>query len=281
MVEIKDPTRDELIRELRIFRKGAGHPSIVRLNGLHYLTEILGEGIKEKAFDEIGELYEAYGKDPETNIGAFFYLAGWNIGLESVDERRVSYRDRYYVDVSTAWRRSERGIQELTTIVRDLDEKFRPWAFIAIFQNRDTFQPFLHFNLGYETWSKPSVFIDDVEQEIDFHVHYDPDNELRYTRRIILPDQPLNLDVEFGEAMAVLRVVWNMPAWPIWSLGSWTADPRIMTRMRTFRNRAVEVSLEWFRQTPPGDVEGLVGDGAIWAERRDPNQMNLPPGWGI
>lgn len=279
MVDLKDPTREELVRELRAFRKLPGLPTMARLTGLFYLTDILGDGIPERAFDELAAIYDECGKDPETNIGAYFYLAGWNIGFDSVDQRREQYRDEYFADISTALRRSERGIKELITIIRDRDETFRPWAFVSVFQSHNTFQPFLDFNMGYESWQKPRVFIDDEEQEIDFHLHKHPDKAHRYTRRIVLPEQPLNLDVGFGEPMAVVRVVWGMPTWPVWSVAAWTADPRIMTRLRTFRDRAVEVSLQWWRQTPPGNTEGLVGDGAIWAERRDPNTMNLPTGW--
>lgn len=281
MVDLEDPVRDELVRELRAFRKHPGDPTVARMTGLFYLTEILGDGIPERAFDELAALHEEYGTDPKTNIGAYFYLSGWGVGLDSVDQRRERYRDEFFADVSTSWRRSQRGINELVTIIRDQDETFRPWAFVSVFQNRNTFQPFLDFNMGYESWAKPIVLIDEEEQDVNFHLHRNPSDEHRYTRRIVLPERPLNLDVGFAEAMATVRVIWTMPAWPVWSVAAWTADPRIMTRLRTFRDRAVEVSLQWWRQTPPGEVDGLVGDGAIWAERRDPNTMNLPDGWSI
>lgn len=279
MVELKDPARDELVRELRAFRKGTGAPTAVRMTGLFYLNEALGEGVPERAFEELNRLYEQHGQDPETSIGAFFYLSGWGIGLTSVDQRRAAYRDAYFADISTAWRRSERGIAELVTLIRDRGESHRPWAFVSIFQHRNTFQPFLDFNLGYESWQKPVVFLDEEEMEIDFHVHQYPETQHRYTRRIVLPESPLNLDVGFAEPMARLSIAWNMPIWPVWSVASWTADPRILTHLRTFRQRAVEVSLQWWRKTPPDQVDGLVSDGAIWAERQDPNRMNLPEGW--
>ena len=96
-----------------------------------------------------------------------------------------------------------------------------------------------------------------------------------------MPETPLDLTAAFGEPMATLRVLWTMPVWPVWRLMSWTADPRIVTHLRTFRQRAVEVSLQWWRQMPASDVQGLVHDGGVWTERHDPNQMNLPEGWRI
>jgi hypothetical protein len=223
-----------------------------------------------------------HGTDPLTNVGAFFYLAGWGVGLSSVDQRRTAYvASHYAADVSTPWRRSERGIHELVTLIRDRDEHTRPWAFVSVFQSGGKFQPVLDFNMRNESWRPPTVLIDGEPVDVEFCVHPHPTIPDFYTRRFVLPEAPLTLDVGFAERMAVLRVGWNMPVWPVWSVFSWTADPRIAVHLRTFRERAVEVSLQWWRKTPPGDVEGLVSDGAIWAERRDPNAMNLPSGWRI
>lgn len=148
------------------------------------------------------------------------------------------------------YRRSQRGINQLATIIRDQSEQSRPWAFVSIFQSKDTFQPVLDFNLGRESWQPPEVFIDGEEVPVDFHLHENKDSPGRYTRRMVLPESRLDLDVGFADTMAVVRVHWPMPVWPVWSVLSWTADPRIMTHLRTFRQRAVEVRLQW--TGPPG-----------------------------
>jgi hypothetical protein len=277
-----DPVGDELGRELRLFRRGDGYPSPSRMSGLFYLTEALGDGIPERAFDELAVLQRDHGADPLTSIGAFFYLSGWGVGLGTVDQRRRAYVDAHLAsDVSTPWRRSERGIAELVTLVRDRDEHARPWAFVSVFQSGNRYQPVLDFNLREEAWTAPSVSIDGEPVDFDFHVHKHPTMEGVYTRRVVLPESPLKLDVGFAERMAVIRVGWNMPIWPVWSVFSWTADPRIAVHLRTFRERAVEVSLQWWRHDSAAAMDGLVTDGAIWAERRDPNTMNLPDGWQV
>jgi hypothetical protein len=282
MIDITDPIKDELIRELRVFRRGVGVPAASRMAGLFYLVESLGDGVPERAFDALTRLHDDLGRDPVTNAGAFFYLSGWDIGLGSVEQRRMRYVDEHFAsDVSTPWRRSERGIDELAVLIRDRNEHHRPWVFVSIFQSGARFQPVLDFNFGHESWVPPRAFIDADEVDLDFHGHKDTEGKRGYTRRIVLPESPLETDVQFGEPMAVVRVSWPMPIWPVWSLLSWTADPRILTHMRTFRERSVEVSLQWWRQTPPDQTEGLVTDGAIWAERRDPNDMNLPEGWRV
>ena len=278
----KDPLRDELLTELRTFRRGKGEPSEARLAGLFYLVEALGEGQVDQAFMALRQLHEAYGQDPLTDIGAYFYLSGWIVGLDSVDQRRVRYIDQHFAsDVSTPWRRSERGISQLIALIRDRTEHRRPWAFVSIFQSGEKFQPVLDFNLAHESWRAPRAFIDDEELDLDFHVHASSEVPGLNNRRYVLPESPLTTQVGFAGTMASVKVVWQMPVAPLWSTLSWTADPRILTHMRTFRERAVEVRLQWWRETQPNDVEGLVTDGAIWAERRDPNSMNLPRGWRV
>ena len=60
-----------------------------------------------------------------------------------------------------------------------------------------------------------SVFINDDEVQFDFHVHKNPKAEDSYTRRIVMPESPLDVNVGFGEPMALVRVVWAMPVWPV------------------------------------------------------------------
>jgi hypothetical protein len=277
----KDPIRDALVRELHTFRKGPGQPTMARLEGLSQLVDALGQGQPERAFEALRRYQLEVGADPESDIGAFYYLSGWGVGLDTVDARRTRYAGDFHCDISTAWRRAERGIRQLVIYIRDHDENSRPWALISLFQSGNAFQPFLDFNLGYETWRPPVVTLNREVIPIDFHVHHNPDDDTRYTRRIVLPETPLKLDVDYGEPMARLRVAWAMPVWPLWQVGSWTADPRIVTMLRTYRERAVEVSLQWWKKTPAADVEGLVHDAAIWADRSDPNRFNLPSGWRI
>ncbi|MBD8467084.1 hypothetical protein IFU30_12470 [Plantibacter sp. CFBP 8798] len=281
MVELKDPTLDAIVRELVIFRKGEGHPTVARMSGLFYLNEALGEGIPERAFTALERLYERYGTDPESAIGAYFYLAGWGVGLDSVDKRRYRYREEFLRDISTPLRRSKRGMAELAAIIRDGDEKSRPWAVVSIFQSGNSFQPVLDFNMGYESWNAPTVTLCGEEVPIDFHLHGATPSADRFSRRIVLAETALDLDKAFGEQMGSLRVIWPMPVWPVWNLVSWTADPRILTRMRTFRQRAVDVSLEWWSHMPPNESGGLVSDGLIWTERGDFRAMKLPSGWGV
>ncbi|WP_459976070.1 hypothetical protein, partial [Nocardioides pyridinolyticus] len=93
MATLVDPGMNALIADLRTFRKGEGHPDSDRMHGLFDLTEALGEGISERAFEALGRYYQQHGRNPETDIGSYFYLAGWGVGGHSIDQRRRKYRD--------------------------------------------------------------------------------------------------------------------------------------------------------------------------------------------
>ena len=189
MVTLTDPVREEIAKELKQFRRGSGHPGAHRLNGLFHLAEALGDGIPERAFDELSRLHDEHGTDPMTNIGAYFYLSGWGVGLGTIDERRLRYVAEHYAgEISTPWRRAERGIAELATIIRDREETIRPWAFVSLFQSGVKVQPVLDFTMGYESWQPAQVFIDGDEVELDFHFHKATEQNGRYSRRFVLPE---------------------------------------------------------------------------------------------
>lgn len=257
MAQPKDPRREALVQDLRSFRKGVGVPSPERLDGLFDLVDALGDGIVERAFGELDRYYREHGQDPLSAIGAFFYLSGWGVGLDSVNQRRSVYVQQYPCDESTAWRRAQRGLQQLATLIRDGDERQRPWAFVAIFQSGPRFHPIIQFNLAYESWRPPLIQINGEEVPFDFVLHRDPSEPDRFLHRVILPEYPLNLEAGLSEPMAIVRVTWAMPVWPVWSLSNWVADPRISMMMRTFRDRAVEVSIHW-RESVTAEEQAAV-----------------------
>lgn len=250
MVDVVDPIRDAIMKELMLFRKQPGHPGPHRLDGLFHLIEALGEGIPERAFDELTRLYEDLGRDPETTVGAFFYLCGWNVGLGTIEERRARYIAEHYSGEKTApWRRATKGLHELATLIRDRDETDRPSVVVSIFQSGAAFQPILDFAMAHESWQPPIVIVNGEKVDLAFHVHKDPKRDDRYTRRFVLPEAPLDTTVRIGEQMGRIFVHWPMPVWPTWRLLAWVPEPRILAQMRTVRNRAVEVSLSRWQST--------------------------------
>lgn len=262
-----DPVHDQLVRELRQVRKASGLPSIERLSGKLELIESLGLGNIERAFEVLTGYWNEYGADAESDIGAFFYTAGWRVGLETLDQRQNRYAFEFRCDPRTALRRSNRGMEKLAAIIRDRSENSRPWAALSMFQSGSQAQVVIDFNLAYESWRPPEVQLNDEELTgLQFAVK-PAEAPGRYSSRIILPLFDLDLAVEFGEPMARLRVLWPMPIWPVWHVMAWTADPRILVRLRTFRQRAAEVSYEWWLDGRPCDVGDLARDARMWIKR--------------
>jgi len=277
VAQLKDPRREAIVRDLRAFRRQPGFPSRERLDGLPELTDALGQGITERAFRELERFQRDYGAEPETAIGAFFYLSGWGVGLDSVNQRRSRYVLEYPCDESTAWRRAQKGLEQLATLIRDGDEHERPTAFVAIFQSGAFFHPIIDFNLAYESWRPPVIEINDEPVETDFTLHRDRSDPDRFNHRVILPEYPLNLEVEQSQAMATLRVSWAMPVWPVWILSSWVADPRISVMLRTYRDRTVQASIHW-REPLPADQQDreLASEGSSLAGD-SPHESRIPP----
>lgn len=243
---------------------------------MYYLVQILGQGAPLRAFEELTRLYELMGGDPVTPVGAYFFLSGWGVGKETIRQRQFELQYRHGLSYSTSRRRADEGASELVTIIRDRDETYRPWAFISIFQERNHWHPFLDFNLGTESWLPPEVSINGAAVDVEFTFRHDHESGTRWFNRTILPEQDLNLGVEFAGVMGTLRVEWPMPVWPLWQLVAWVADPRILTQIRTFRQRAVDVSLKWWDKNPPSSTAGLAGSSGLWADRPEPRAMSLP-----
>lgn len=253
-----DPYRQEIVRELRVFRKGAGEPGTNRMASLFYLTEALGEGVPERAFAELGRLRERFGRDPLDPIGAYFFLAGWGVGLGTVDERRRLYVQRHYAgDISTPWRRAEKGIVELLALIRDRDESHRPIASIDIIPGGLSFQTALGFEYAPAPWTKPRVYINGEEYDLDRYVNtkFDGGN---MGRQFILPFVPLDASVGALDSMGTVRVTWQTATWPVWSVVSSLDDRRMFTQTRTFAHRSIEVSIRSavVQGHPPGRILG-------------------------
>ncbi|MEV7757839.1 hypothetical protein AB0O16_07575 [Microbacterium sp. NPDC089180] len=264
-MEPTDPYRQDIARELRAFRKGLGEPGADRLASLFYLTEALGEGEPERAFEELGRLREQFGRDPMTAIGAFFFLSGWGVGLGSVDERRHLYVRRYYAgDVSTPWRRAEKGIAELVALIRNRDESHRPTAFIGVIPGDRSFQIALGFDSAAVDWIEPQVYVNGEAYDLNLHVNKELDGKGKFGRQFVLPFVPLDTSVGSFDSMGNVRVTWRAKVWPVWSVFSWLDDPRMVPHTRTFANKSIEVSIRLYAidGLPAGPI---VGNRAAFA----------------
>lgn len=278
-----DPTVDALVVELRRIRTGRGEPGPERLAGCDELIDCLGLGSLEHAWETLQRLYDQHGQDPETNIGAYFYTAGWRVGRDSMEQRLQQYTRQFHVSATrTPLRRSNAGAADLAQLIRDYSEHSRPWGFIFVFQSGPTADAICRFYIARESWRPPTIQVDGEPIPVDATHHRDPDRDGALYSQVIVPRFRLKLDVGPHEDLATVDVQWPMPVWPSWQLLTYLPDPRILGRMRTYRNRAVQIGLQWSHVPPPEDVDGLAlaRDGAVWGgDAPHVRHIALPDGW--
>jgi hypothetical protein len=242
---LKDPVRDQLLTELRLVRKLPGFPDASRLTGQHELIDALGHGDVQRAWARLERLKDSYGADPETEIGAYFYTAGWEIGRETLTQRRAEYAKQFHCNDRTALRRSDQGLEELATIIRDEAEGNRPWGLITVFQSGAKADFIVRLMMAYESWRPAEIRLNGVDiSEPDFTLHKNSDVTGGYYYQLIAEAVPLDLSVPSGSTLASLVVHWPMPVWPTWQTAVYLANIRILLRTRTFRDRGVGICLE-------------------------------------
>ncbi|MDG4668658.1 hypothetical protein [Mycobacterium sp. 236(2023)] len=247
MAKLIDPVRDRLVEELRAIRRMPDVPTVERLSGQSELIEALGMGDLQRAWARLERLREENGADPKSDIGAFFYLAGWGIGGYSLDQRKSQYANDFHCDERTALRRGDRGADKLATIIRDRAETNRPWGFVSVFQSGDTVDFIVRLMMAYESWRPAEIRLngDDVSEPV-FTLRPNPDVTGGYYYELVADGVQLDTGPEGQEVMASIVVHWPMPVWPTWQTMTRIADPRVWVRTRTFRDRGIEVWLEWY-----------------------------------
>jgi hypothetical protein len=241
-----DPLRAGLMEELRALRRGSGQLE-TRLGALPWIVDSLGHGSLVRAAERLRLIRDEHAADPETDIGAFYWLAdyGEHHAGASLEQRLTTYATACACDARTALRRSDRGIRELAGMLRDYNETERPVGMVSIFQSGTNATVVIDLWLSYESFREPEVQLngEPIEREPFVLHHHNGDPEGRYRARLILDPLPLNVDVEPYEPCLTVRVLWDMPIMPVWQLTGWVADPRFAVRLQTFRQRAAEVTL--------------------------------------
>lgn len=263
---LTDPVRDRLREELRAVRRMSGLPDVGRLAGKDHLIEALGEGDVARAWARLLRIHDEHGSDPATDIGAYFYLAGWDVGRETVDQRAKQYADTFHVTERTAIRRGDRGIANLAVLIRDTDETARPWGLITLFQSGNTVDVIVRLMLAFESWRPATIRINGNDRsDPDFTIHRDQAVTGGFYHQLVLEKLPLNVGAAQFEPMVSVVVHWPMPVWPTWQTRLYVADGRIAGYARTFRDRGFEVRLEWTREKA---VRALRAKGLAKDRRR-------------
>ncbi|MFH5230823.1 hypothetical protein [Antrihabitans spumae] len=276
---MQDPVRDRLLTELRGLRRAPGNPSIERLTDKFELVEALGMGDTDRAWQRLDRLHEQHGTDPETDIGAYFYLAGWNVGRDTLDRRIRDYAAQFHVRDRTALRRGDRGALKLAALIRDEAETARPWGLVTLFQSGNAVDVIVRLMLGFESWRPATIRVNGNDvSDPQFTIHRNPDVEGNYFHQLIVEGVELDLNASKHSPMATIFIHWPMPVWPTWQTVAYVADPLILVRTRTFRDRGIELRLEWSREAPARDCGPLMTDQRMWVERTGPRARAVHEG---
>ncbi len=236
--------RDALVTELRVIRKMPGLPTIERLTGQNELIDALGYGDVARAWARLERLREEHGSDPDTDIGAYFYLSGWQVGRDTLDQRIKQYADEFGYEERTARRRGDRGATKLGAIIRDRSETNRPWGLITLFQSGDKVDFIVRLMMAYESWRPAEIRLNGEDiSEPTFVLHKNPDVAGGYYYQLIVEAVPLKMRSGSGETMASLVVHWPMPVWPTWQTVAHIRDLSIVVQTRTYRDRGIGLNL--------------------------------------
>lgn len=276
---MKDPIYDELVQELRRVRTKPGLPGPERLDGAFTLIDELGQGDLMRAWELLEALRQEHGNDADSDIAAYFALAGWDVGLSTLEQRRDAYARTHYCDSRTALRRADRGMGQLARLIRHGSASSRPWVIFALWQSGNHAEVIVRFHMTIESWRPPTIRINDEIQPHDFVLHRMKDRPGWYHSLAVAERVPLDLTAGQSQDMLSAFVHWPMPIWPAWFHVTYAADPRILTTSHVYADRGLSLTLRWSHMVTAAECGDLVSAKRLWAPGSDPHGFEVPEGW--
>jgi hypothetical protein len=242
-----DIIRKELLAELRQLRRAPGPFNEVRLGGAEMLIDYAGSGSVEQAFTFLMDLLDRDGADAESDVRAFYETAGYDTSGNNLDERLRAYATRHHVDERTGLRRSDRGADKISYVIRDQFHYDRPWCNLVAVQDGDQVTLRVAVEMPERShWRRPRVYINgELQDDRSFELHDSKTASSYVTGVEIFRNVPLNLDASEDEPLLELRVFWIMPVWPFWQTGAHLVDPRIYAKLVNNREHSAELFIYW------------------------------------
>jgi hypothetical protein len=242
-----DPLRLELLAELRSLRRLPGMFGVERIALSDMLVEFVGRGSVQLAYTTLLDVNDRDGKDPEGPIRAYFETAGVGVEGDNLDARLKAYAQIHHVEQRTGLRRSDRGAEELSYVLRDVFNYERPWCNLAAVQSGARVDVAVSIHLPeHSKWRRPHVYINEVKQENRlFELHDDPVVFGFVSGREKFDDIALDVSADDDTPLLRLRVVWIMPVWPSWQNGAHMVDPRLYARLTNDRDGSAGLTIYW------------------------------------
>jgi hypothetical protein len=253
-----DPLRERILDELRELRRGRGAMSLERIAFATSLIEDFGRGSVEQGYTALLDLLDRHGADAESDIRAYFDTAGFRYDDESLEQRLKAYGAEHFVDPRTALRRSDRGAERLSFIIRDSYVDERPWGHFSIVQDGPLVYVRLEIALdSHSKFRRPFLSINDGDdyggQDVDrtnFDLHETVQNPDRLSAVYRHPPVEFIREPEPGIPPFRSSVHWQMPVWPTWVLVSQLSDTRLHAELTVSRNNRATISIDWNTNDP-------------------------------
>ncbi len=261
-----DVLRKDLLTELRALRRGPGPFGLDRVAVFELLTDFVGGGSVELAYTTLLDVLDRDGKDPDGPIRAFFETAGHDTAGENLDERLKRYAANHNVEQRTGLRRSDRGAEQLSYILRDAFNYDRPWANIYAVQNGNLVNLSVTVNIPeHSQWRRPHIYINGEFQEgRRFELRNSEDIPDLVTGHEMFRDIKLDTTVDDDTPLLEIRVVWVMPVWPSWQNGTQLSDPRLFAKLVNNRDHSAELSINWANEEAANSRDRPLAEYPGW-----------------
>ena len=253
-----DPLRQLILDELREVRRGRGVMSMERIAFATNLVEDFGRGSVEQAYTALKDLLDQHGADPESDVRAYFDTAGFGFDDESLDQRLNAYSAEHFVNPRTALRRSDRGAERLSFIIRDSYIGERPWGHFSVVQDGPLILVRLEIAVdSHAKFRRPLLSINDGEDyggqnvdESNFDLHETVQNPDRLSAVYRHPPVELIREPDAGIPPFRASAHWQMPVWPTWALVAQLSDTRLHSTLTVSRNNRATISIDWNTNDP-------------------------------
>lgn len=185
-------------------------------------------------------------------MNAYFETCGFDTSGDTLAARLRHYAERHHVDERTALRRSDRGAERLSYILRDIVNHERPWGTIIVVERAGVFRASVGVDIPeHAMWRRPHVYINGRFQEgREFELHDSQTHELLVSGRELFEDLTMEYDPEQDLHLLRVAVYWSMPVWPTWQAGAHLEDPALHVRLANDRTLSAEVTVT---RVPPFD----------------------------
>jgi hypothetical protein len=239
-----DPLRRDIERELRALRPQPGVLDLSRVAASETLTDFVGRGSPERALAILEDTFQRFGTNPLEDIGAFFATCGEGLEGTNLDERLKDYARQQFVTERTALRRSDRGANKLSYILRDSLRLERPWGAILISEVGGLAVVEVRVDVPHESqWRRPHVYIDKVQKDCVFELHDSKRSDFFATASESFLNVPITLTGVPGTDLLEVEVFWVMPVWPIWAISAGFSTPGLSVTHITERNSGATVTV--------------------------------------